>query len=68
MEIIKFNKSELLNALQPILSVVERRNALPILLNVLMTFRENMVSFTTSDIEIQITTNLLKEDHKLERI
>ena len=68
MEIIKFNKSELLTSLQPILSVVERRNALPILLNVLMTFRENMVSFTTSDIEIQITTNLLKEDHKLDNL
>ena len=68
MEIIKFNKSELLVALQPILSVVERRNALPILLNVLMTFRDNTVSFTTSDIEIQITTNLVKEDQKLENL
>ena len=37
----------------------------PILLNVLITFRENMVSFTTSDIEIQITSTLLKEDHEL---
>ena len=36
MEIIKFNKNELMHALQPILSVVERRNALPILLNVLI--------------------------------
>ena len=40
MEIIKFNKNELLLALQPVLSVVERRNAFPILLNVLMTFRK----------------------------
>ena len=53
------------NALQPILSVVERRNALPILLNVLMTFRENKVSFTTSDIEIQMTSTLIKEDYEL---
>ena len=37
----------------------------PILLNVLITFRKNMVSFTTSDIEIQITSTLLKEDHEL---
>ena len=65
MEIIKFNKSELSLALQPILSVVERRNALPILLNVLMTFRENNVSFTTSDIEIQMTSTLIKEDYEL---
>ncbi len=64
MELIKFNKSELSTALQPILSVVERRNALPILLNVLVEFRKNIVSFTTSDIEIQITTTLLKEDHE----
>ena len=62
MEIIKFKKSELLLALQPVLSVVERRNALPILLNVLMTFRKDTVSFTTSDIEIQITSTLKKED------
>ena len=65
MEIIKFNKNELSYTLQPILSVVERRNALPILLNVLITFRENMVSFTTSDIEIQMTSTLIKEDFEL---
>ena len=64
MEIIKFNKDELSQTLQPILSVVERRNALPILLNVLMTFRENKVSFTTSDIEIQMTSTLIKEDYE----
>ena len=64
MEIIKFNKSELCDALQPILSVVERRNALPILLNVLMTFGKNKVSFTTSDIEIQMTSTLIKEDYE----
>lgn len=64
MEIIKFNKNELMHALQPILSVVERRNALPILLNVLIKFNKNQISFTTSDIEIQITSTLLKEDHQ----
>ena len=66
MEIIKFNKNELSVTLQPILSVVERRNALPILLNVLITFRNNMVLFTTSDIEIQITSTLEKENHEFE--
>ena len=65
MEIIKFTKDELSYTLQPILSVVERRNALPILLNVLITFRENMVSFTTSDVEIQMTSTLIKEDFEL---
>ena len=64
MEIIKFNKSELMFALQPVLSVVERRNALPILLNVLIAFRKNKVSFTTSDIEIQTTSTLVKEDYE----
>ena len=53
MELIKFNKSELSIALQPILSVVERRNALPILLNAPMRFRKDTVLFTTSDIEIR---------------
>ena len=65
MELIKFNKSELSIALQSVLSVVERRNALPILLNVLITFRKNMVSFTTSDIEIQVTSTLIREDNEL---
>ncbi|MDA9689559.1 DNA polymerase III subunit beta [Betaproteobacteria bacterium] len=66
MDIIKFSKSELSIALQPILSVVERRNALPILLNVLITFRKNIVSFTTSDIEVQITSTLIKDNLELE--
>ena len=66
MEIIKLNKSELLIALHPVLSVVERRNALPILLNVLIIFRNNTISFTTSDIEIQITSNLKIEEQKLQ--
>ena len=65
MELIKFNKNELSIALQPVLSVVERRNALPILLNVLVTFRKNIVSFTTSDIELQVTSTLIKEDNEL---
>ena len=65
MELIKFNKSELSIALQPILSVVERRNALPILLNVLMRFRKDTVLFTTSDIEIQVTSTLIKKDSEL---
>ena len=66
MEIIKFEKEELSQALQPVLSVVERRNALPILLNVLINFHQNRVSFTTSDIEIQITSILLNKNNNLE--
>ena len=68
MEIIKFEKEELSQALQPVLSVVERRNALPILLNVLINFHQNRVSFTTSDIEIQITSMLLNKNNNLENV
>ena len=65
MNIIKFDKTELTAALQPVLSVVERRNSLPILLNVLIKFEGNHATFTTSDVEIQISSTILKErNHK----
>ena len=41
------NSSSLLSALQHVHSVVERRNTIPILANVLLDAKEKSISFTT---------------------
>src|SRR5262249_35586110 len=46
----------LLNALQAVSGIVERRHTLPILANVLIRKTGNSVEFTTSDLEIQVRT------------
>ena len=58
MNLININKTEIIAALQPVLGVVERRNSLPILLNVLIKREKNKLFFTTSDIELQMTSVL----------
>ena len=62
MELIKFSQNELSSALQPV-RVVERRNALPIAVFLLSFVK--IVSFTTSDIEIQVTSTITKDDYEL---
>ncbi len=61
MNLINIKKEILLNSLQPIINVVEKRNALPILMNVLIEKKESQISFTTSDIELQMTTSIEHE-------
>mgnify|MGYP001216821024 CR=1 FL=1 len=56
MNIIKTKKEVLLNSLQPIINVVEKRNALPILMNVLIEKKNDDLIFTTSDIELEMST------------
>lgn len=58
MNLINISKTEIITALQPVLGVVERRNSLPILSNVLIRKEKNRLFFTTSDIEIQMTSAL----------
>jgi DNA polymerase-3 subunit beta len=58
MNLININKTAIITALQPVLGVVERRNSLPILLNVLIKKEQNKLFFTTSDIELQMTSVL----------
>ena len=56
MIVLKAAQANLLEALQSVSGIVERRHTLPILANVLMRKNGGTVEFTTSDLEIQVRT------------
>ena len=58
MIVLKAPQSRLLDALQSVGGVVERRHTLPILANVLLRKRGPMLEFTASDLEIQVRTTV----------
>ncbi len=66
MLLIKINRDNLLKPLQMVTGIVERRQTMPILANVVIERQENLLTFLTSDKEIQITakTCLNEGDHK----
>lgn len=55
--IIETKKDALLSALQKVTGVVEKRQTLPILSNVLVSVENNKLSFTGTDMEIEIQTS-----------
>jgi DNA polymerase-3 subunit beta len=57
MIVLKAAQANLLEALQSVAGIVERRHTLPILANVLLRKNGGTVEFTTSDLEIQVRTN-----------
>ncbi len=57
MIVLKAPQQKLLEALQSVAGIVERRHTLPILANVLMKKTGDEIEFTTSDLEIQVRTN-----------
>ena len=57
MIVLKAAQEKLLEALQSVAGIVERRHTLPILANVLLRKNGPQVEFTTSDLEIQVRTN-----------
>ncbi|MDP3085459.1 MAG: DNA polymerase III subunit beta [Rubrivivax sp.] len=57
MIVLKAAQEKLLEALQSVAGIVERRHTLPILANVLLRKQGGMIEFTTSDLEIQVRTN-----------
>ncbi len=57
MIVLKAAQEKLLNALQAVSGIVERRHTLPILANVLIRKTGGAVEFTTSDLEIQVRTS-----------
>jgi DNA polymerase-3 subunit beta len=57
MIVLKAAQAQLLEALQSVAGIVERRHTLPILANVLMRKNGENIEFTTSDLEIQVRTN-----------
>jgi DNA polymerase-3 subunit beta len=57
MIVVKAPQERLLDALQSVAGIVERRHTLPILANVLMRKNGSTVEMTTSDLEIQVRTS-----------
>ena len=58
MELLKCSKDQLLNPLSIVSGIVERRHTLPVLANVLIKKNNQNITFTSTDIEIQIKTRL----------
>ncbi|HEY2926951.1 DNA polymerase III subunit beta [Piscinibacter sp.] len=56
MIVLKAAQEKVLNALQAVSGIVERRHTLPILANVLIRKNAGQVELTTSDLEIQVRT------------
>ncbi len=57
MQLVKTNRDALLRPLQVVSGIVERRHTLPILANILIRKDGGNVSFLSTDIEVQISTN-----------
>ncbi len=57
MIVLKTAQANLLDALQSVAGIVERRHTLPILANVLLRKDGDRIEFTTSDLEIQVRTH-----------
>ena len=57
MQLVKANRDALLKPLQVVSGIVERRQTLPILANILVRKEGGRVSFTATDLEIQIQTS-----------
>ena len=53
---ISANRDDLLKPLQQIVGVVERRQTLPILANVLISAKDNLLSLTATDLEVELRT------------
>ena len=58
MFIEKIDKEIILKPLQVVIGIVERKQTLPILSNVLIENQDGKIRFTTTDLEIQITTTI----------
>lgn len=56
MQLVQTTRDALLKPLSTVAGIVERRNTMPILANILMRKQGNEVSFVATDLEIQITT------------
>ena len=54
----KIQRDDLLNALQQIIGAVEKRQTMPALSNVLIKASSNLLSLTSTDLEIELVTEL----------
>ncbi|MDX8380322.1 MAG: DNA polymerase III subunit beta [Gallionella sp.] len=58
MFIEKIEKEDFLKPLQIVIGIIERKQTMPILANVLIEKEINKIRFTSTDLEIQITTSI----------
>ena len=65
MLLMQSDRETLLEALQSVIGIVERRHTLPILSNVLLIGSENKLVFTATDLEIEISAQI--DEIKLEQ-
>ena len=61
MIILKATQETLINAVQSVSGIVEKRHTMAILCNVLIERRQGILHFVASDLEIEITTQLPQE-------
>jgi DNA polymerase III subunit beta len=61
MNLLKTKREALLEPLQAVAGIIERRHTLPILSNVLLSRTDTHIDFVATDIEIEITTSMTVE-------
>jgi len=61
MNLLKTQREALLEPLQAVAGIIERRHTLPILSNVLLSRTDTHIDFVATDIEIEITTSMTVE-------
>src|SRR3981081_1351142 len=61
MNLLKTQREALLEPLQAVTGIIERRHTLPILSNVLLSRTDTHIEFVATDIEIEITTSMTLE-------
>lgn len=57
MQFIQANRDAVLKSLATVVGIVERRNTMPILANVLIQKQGQQISFLANDLEVQVTAN-----------
>ena len=55
---IQINREVLIKPLSSVIGIVEKRQALPILSNLLLVGKDNKLSFTATDLEMQTSLNI----------
>src|SRR5947207_13315002 len=61
MNLLKTQREALLGPLQAVTGIIEKRQTLPILSNVLLSRTDTHIDFVATDIEIEITTSMTVE-------
>jgi len=62
---ITSSRESLLRPLQAVIGVVERRQTMPILANVLLQAKDNQLSITASDLEVELVAETTVDEIKV---